>query len=100
MASKAQVIARLDQLGMAFAVRTDKYTDPNDPFGARQRGEKTYHIHPDRSYPSVMTIKRFHTLQEILGFCDATERAAYLAENGEYIAAEQVMDSYWESVAY
>ena len=98
MASKKQVIKKLEELGMAFAGRTDKYTDPSDPFGAQQRGEKTYHIHPDRSYPSVTAIKRFDTLQEILDFCDATEYATNLAKAGEYIAAELVMDNFWVSV--
>ena len=98
MASKKQVIKRLAELGMAFATRTDKYTDPSDPFGAQQRGEKTYHIHPDRSYPAETAIKRFRTLQEILDFCEATERARDFASHCEYEAAEQVMSDFWAAV--
>lgn len=100
MASKKRVTKRLEELGMAWATRTDKYTDPSDPYGARVRGEKTYHIHPDRSYPSTTAILRFHTLREILDFCDAQEKATDLVKAGEYQAAENVMDDYWASVAY
>jgi len=99
MASKKQVTKRLAELGMAWAIRSDKFTDADDPYGARVRGEKTYHIHPDRSYPSVTAIKRFRTLQEILDFCDATEKASDLARAKQYEAAENVMSDFWESAA-
>ena len=100
MASKGQITKRLADAGMAWATRSDKYTDPSDPFGAQQRGEKTYHVHPDRNRPEVTAIKRFRTLAEIDGYLDAVENALAAYKRGEYIVADRIMDDYWASVAY
>jgi len=100
MARKKQVSKRLAELGMAWAVRDDKFTDPGDPMDAQVRGEKTYHVHPDRTRPEGTAVKRFHSLQEIADYCNAVEMAQQLFAAGEYLAAENVMDNYWESVAY
>jgi len=98
--NKRQISQRLADLGMAWAIRTDKFVSPSDPFGAQQRGEKTYHIHPDVTRPEVTAIKRFHSLKEIAAYCDAIEMANELSAAGEYLAAERAMDDFWASVAY
>ena len=40
--NKQKITQKMSELGMAWSVRSDKYIDPNDGYGARP----TYHIHP------------------------------------------------------
>lgn len=63
----AQITAAMQQLGMAWAVRSDKYVDPNDPFGSKP----TYHVHPDHSYPHQNSIKRFDNLAQVSDYVAA-----------------------------
>jgi len=63
--NKRQITEKLIEKGMAWAVRSDKYTDPNDPLEDQVNRRKTWHIHPNASYPHQNDIVRFDTLAEI-----------------------------------
>jgi len=56
-----RITKKLQEQGRAWAVRTDKFIDPNDDFGAKP----TYHVHPNASYPHQTDICRFDSLNEI-----------------------------------
>lgn len=56
-----RITKKLQEQGRAWAVRSDKYIDPNDEFGAKP----TYHIHPNATYPHQSDICRFDSLNEI-----------------------------------
>ncbi len=62
---KTKITARLQNIGAAWAIRTDKFCDANDPLENCAAGRKTYHIHPDQSYPHWNSVQRFDTLAEI-----------------------------------
>lgn len=71
MSKKHEAISELlDLIGAAWAVRSDKYIDPNDPLENQQKGRKTYHIFPVRTAPYQSSIKRFDTLQSISDWID------------------------------
>ena len=64
-AQKARITKQLEKRGMAWAVRADKFCDPNDPLENCAAGKRTYHIHPDASYPHWNSVERFNSLREI-----------------------------------
>lgn len=60
-----RITRKLAELGMAWAVRSDKFCDPNDPLEDQMAGRKTYHIHPDAARPHQNDIRRFDSLKEV-----------------------------------
>jgi len=118
MAKKDKVRKALAEVGAAFAVRSDRFTDPSDPYGAQMRGEKRYHIHPDASRPEVTAMLRFRTLDEILAWAAAAAEAkavwdecwAKRSDDGEYtdadeareydaaVLADEIMSNFWASL--
>lgn len=69
--NKQQITSKLQQLGMAWATRSDKYVSQNDGWGSKP----AYHVHPDASYPHQDSIKRFYNLAEIEAYIAAREAA-------------------------
>jgi len=116
MTKKDKVREALREVGAAFAIRSDRFMDPSDPYGAQVRREKRYHIHPDASRPEVTAMMRFRTLDEILGWAAAAKQAkevwdtARAKMGNEYtdkdaaieydaaVLADQIMSYYWESL--
>jgi hypothetical protein len=66
-----RITRRLDELGMTWATRSDRYCDANDPLEDQIAGRKTYHIHPDRANPRYESILRFTSLREIEAWLDS-----------------------------
>lgn len=60
-----RITQRLRKLEMAWAVRSDRFCDANDPLDDQIEGRKTYHIHPNASYPHQLHIVRFDSMREI-----------------------------------
>jgi len=116
MTKKGKVREALREVGAAFAIRSDRFMDPSDPYGAQVRREKRYHIHPDASRPEVTAMLRFRTLDEILGWAAAAKQAKEVwdtarakmgneytdkdaaIEYGAAVLADQIMSYYWESL--
>lgn len=89
--AKQQITQKLQSVGAAWAVRSDKWISPNDGFGAKA----TYHVHPDASYPHQSHIKRFDNLEEVAGYAKAREAAAAASSESE---AWRIMDDFWASL--
>lgn len=89
-----RITKKLGQMGMAWAASIDKYCDPNDPFEDQISGNKTYHIHPDVSYPHTKHAKRFHSLQEIEEYLAAVEKAQRLEAEGRESEAYELMSEW------
>jgi len=89
-----QITQGLREIGAAWAVRDDKYCSPNDPFEAQQRGEKTYHIHPDAAHPYQNDIRRFYSLAEIAAYIQACEEAGEAIKAGNDVEAEEIMQAF------
>jgi excisionase family DNA binding protein len=68
-----QITARLQAIGAAWAVRSDKFCDPNDSLEAQAAGLKTYHVHPDAGFPHWNDVVRFRTLDEIEDWIEKAE---------------------------
>lgn len=66
MANKGQVTKALQAVGACWAVRTDKFCGADDPLEDQMAGRKTYHVHPDASYPHQDHILRFASLRAIM----------------------------------
>ena len=117
MTKKAKVREALREVGAAFAIRSDRFMDPSDPYGAQVRREKRYHIHPDKSQPEVTAMLRFRTLDEILDWAAAAKQANAVwkearakMSNDDYtdrdaaieyeaaVIADGIMSDYWESL--
>jgi len=62
---KERITDRLRKIGAIWAVRTDKFIDPNDPIEYQMARKATYHIHPNVTYPHQNDIKLFSSLEEI-----------------------------------
>ena len=86
-----QITKKLSEIGAAWAVRSDKYVDPNDGYGAKP----TYHIHPDASYPHQDSIKKFDNLDEVAGYVTARINAGKAKTESESF---RIMDDFWESL--
>lgn len=75
----------LEAIGAAWAVRSDKYIAPEDPFGAKP----SYHIHRDRYDPDRSGIKRFETRKQLENWiravktCPSGKTVVYVGD-GEY----------------
>ena len=89
MASKAKLTKRMKDLGMAWATRSDKFVDPNDPMGERT---PTYHVHPDASQPWQNAIKRFRTLNELTEYIDWREKVAEARKANDDALIEALLD--------
>lgn len=63
-AQKARITAALAEIGAAWAGSRRKYISA-DRECCPPGSSKTYHIHPDRSYPHVSNIIHFSSLKEI-----------------------------------
>jgi len=100
MASKKNLTERMSKLGMAWAGRSDKYVSPDDPMGDQVRGRKTYHVHPDASWPEVTAILRFDTLRELGEYIEAREKADALNAQGDHGGAMRTMDWYFEAASH
>ena len=117
MTKKDKVREALREVGAAFAIRSDRFMDPSDPYGAQVRREKRYHVHPDASQPEVTAMLRFRTLDEILGWAAAAKQAKEVWDTArakmsddyytdrdaaiEYeaaVIADRIMSDYWESL--
>ena len=85
--TKQQITKKFAALGMAWAVRSDKFQDVNDD-------KAYYHVHPDASYPHQNSIKRFDNLDEVAEYVKAREAAAAANTIGERI---KIMERYEES---
>lgn len=70
MSKHTKVTKRLAEAGAAWATRSDKFVDPNDPLEAQIAGQ-TYHVHPNVSYPHQSDIMRFGSLKEIEEWLDS-----------------------------
>ena len=92
---KDRVTKGLLEIGACWAVRSDRYCGANDPLEAQIAGERTYHIHPDASYPHQDDILMFRNLDEILGYIKAA-KASNAAEDDS--AAEEIMQDFWDSL--
>lgn len=77
----------LEDIGACWAVRSDKYTSPDDGYDSKP----TWHIHPDASYPHNNSIIRFSSLKEILNWITACKEAARTGGMIVYIG-----DGAWE----
>lgn len=117
---RQKVGERLQAVGAAWAVRSDRYVSPDDPMGAQVRRERRYHVHPDVHWPINTAILRFRTLDEINEWCKMREDQAEVmadappdpgpdATEAEYVAwerktdrlhgmQERIADNYWESL--
>ena len=86
-----RISRKLSAIGACWATRPDRYIDPNDPLGDQIKRRKTYHIHPDRSYPHQRHIMRFSSMREIEAWLKALEHAAAASSPEE---AEEAMLDY------
>jgi len=84
--TKQQITSKFAALGMAWAVRSDKFQDVNDD-------RAYYHVHPDASYPHQNSIKRFDNLEEVAEYVKAREAAA----NATFDEGVRIMERYEES---
>jgi len=118
MTKKDKVREAFREVGAAFAIRSDRFVYPSDPYGAQVRREKQYHVHPDASQPEVTAMLRFRTLDEILDWAAAAKRSKdvwdeyWANRSDEYtdadaareyeaaVLADQIMADYWASVEY
>lgn len=66
-----RITRKLTALGAAWAVRSDKYTSPDDSLDDRASGRKTWHVHPDASEPDQRSIRQFDTLAELEAWIQA-----------------------------
>jgi len=87
-----QITQGLKEIGAAWAVRSDKWCSPNDPLDDQIKGIKTYHIHPDRSYPHQNSIKRFYSLAEIAAYIRACKKAAQATSDEKGM---EIMEDFW-----
>lgn len=87
--NKKRITNELRELGMAWAITSEKCVLPNDGYDAR----KTYHIHPEANYPHEMSIKRFDTLKEIELYIKAIKEAKSNPE-----MAFDIMSKFWASI--
>lgn len=85
-----RVTKSLLEVGACWAVRSDKYCDANDPYEDQLAGVKTYHVHPDQSYPHQDHIIRFRSLKEILAWTKAVK-----ACNENESEAPEIMEDFW-----
>lgn len=60
-----RITRSLKRIGACWAVRSDKFCGADDSLEDRMDGRKTYHIHPDASYPHVNSVEQFDSLREI-----------------------------------
>lgn len=73
MNQKDRITKKLLERGASWAIRSDKFCDPNDSLEAQAAGKKTYHIHPDASYPHWDSVQRFDSLAAIEDWLDETD---------------------------
>jgi len=89
MPSKRRITRRMRALGMAWATRSDKFVDPNDPMGQRR---PTYHVHPDASRPWQNAIRRYRTLGELETYIEWRWKVSQARARGDEEYAEALMD--------
>jgi hypothetical protein len=69
-----RISKRLRKAGMAWATSATKHVHPDDPLEDQSAGRKTWHVHPDASYPHTRNVHRFDTLDALEAWLD--ERGA------------------------
>jgi len=96
--NKGKVSHGLQEIGAAWAIRSDKYVCTNHQCCnvlEGDRGRPAYHVHPDASEPRDIYIKRFKSLDEIADYINARKAAA---EAKDESAAYRVMEDFWASL--
>jgi len=91
---KTRITEKMRKLGMAWATTDRKHCSPNDSLEDQAAGRKTYHVHPDVSYPHQNHIKRFGSLRELNQYLSDIEAAQEAEARGDRAAAEFIM-SVW-----
>jgi len=89
---KDRITKGLRKIGAAWAVRSDRYCSPNDPLEDQIEGKRTYHVHPDASFPHQDNIKRFRNLDEVQAYIKACMAAE---AEGDEVKAQQIMEDFW-----
>ena len=92
MKKKDRITKGLREIGAAWAVRNDRYCSPNDPLEDQIEGKRTYHVHPDASYPHQDHIVRFRNLDEIAAYIKAREAASAAEDEAE---GDRIMEDFW-----
>ena len=92
MNTRANLTERMLRLGMAWALRRDKYVSPDDPLEDQMRGRKTYHVHPDRSYPHQNHVKRFNSMADLEQYVELREQYAEAVQREDQGQMERLAD--------
>jgi hypothetical protein len=92
---KDRITKGLKEIGAAWAVRNDRYCSPNDPLEDQVARKRTYHVHPDASYPHQNHIIRFRNLDEIAAYIKV-RKAAEAAE--DEVEGYEIMEDFFNSL--
>ena len=91
---KDRITRKFRKMGMAWAGSSDKYCGANDSFDDQIEGRKTYHVHPDASYPHQNSVMQFDSLKEIEEYLSDRKRALAASEAGDNDTAFRIMSEW------